>query len=76
MRAIKALGRSKLCVVTLPLVGPQLWLDWVGGLQAYQVSQQLLPSNLYGYGLARYMPFCAAAAAATSAQSPWHQTAV
>jgi hypothetical protein len=44
------------CVVTLPVVGPQLWLDWVGGLQAYQVSQQLLPNNLYGYGLARYMP--------------------
>ena len=47
------------CVVTLPLVGPQLWLDWVGGLQAYQVSQQLLPNNLYGYGLARYMPLFA-----------------
>ncbi|MEX2011437.1 MAG: glycosyltransferase family 87 protein [Chloroflexota bacterium] len=44
------------CVVTLPLVGSQLWLDWVGGLEAYQVSQQQLPNNLYGYGLARYMP--------------------
>jgi hypothetical protein len=45
------------CVATLPLVGPQLWADWIGGLAAYQVSQQLLPNNLYGYGLARYMPF-------------------
>jgi hypothetical protein len=44
------------CVVTLPLVGPERWFEWVGGLQAYQVSQQLLPNNLYGYGLARYMP--------------------
>jgi hypothetical protein len=48
-----------LCVVTLPVVGPQLWFEWVAGLQAYQVSQQLLPNNLYGYGLARYMPFLA-----------------
>jgi hypothetical protein len=46
------------CLATLPLVGPQLWLEWVGGLAAYQVSQQQLPNNLYGYGLARYMqPF-------------------
>jgi glycosyl transferase family 87 len=44
------------CVATLPLLGPQLWVDWVGGLEAYQVSQQQLPNNLYGYGLARYMP--------------------
>jgi hypothetical protein len=48
-----------LCVVTLPVVGPELWFDWVRGLQTYQVSQQLLPNNLYGYGLARYMPFVA-----------------
>jgi hypothetical protein len=44
------------CLATLPLVGPQLWIDWVGGLQAYQVSQELLPNSLYGYGLARYTP--------------------
>jgi hypothetical protein len=48
-----------LCVVTLPVVGAGRWLEWVGGLQAYQVSQTLLPSNLYGYGLARYMPLVA-----------------
>ncbi len=56
------------CVVTLSLIGPQLWLDWVGGLKAYQVSQQALPNNLYGYGLARYMPlvsFIAIAVAVT-----------
>jgi glycosyl transferase family 87 len=44
------------CVATLPFVGLQLWADWIDGLAAYQVSQQLLPNNLYGYGLARYMP--------------------
>ena len=48
-----------LCVVTLPVVGAGQWLDWVAGLLAYQESQQLLPNNLYGYGLARYMPFVA-----------------
>jgi glycosyl transferase family 87 len=48
-----------LCVVTLPVVGAGRWLEWIGGLQAYQVSQTLLPNNLYGYGLARYMPFVA-----------------
>lgn len=47
------------CVATLPLVGPQLWLDWIRGLQAYQVSQELLPNSLYGYGLARYVPLIA-----------------
>lgn len=56
------------CVVTLPLVGLQLWVDWIRGLEAYQVSQQLLPNYLYGYGLARYMPlvsFLAIAAVVT-----------
>lgn len=47
------------CLATLPLVGRQLWVEWIGGLQAYQVSQTLLPNNLYGYGLARYVPFVA-----------------
>jgi alpha-1,2-mannosyltransferase len=44
------------CAVTLPVVGPRQWAEWFVGLQAYQVSQELLPDNLYGYGLARYMP--------------------
>lgn len=54
------------CLATLPLVGVQLWVDWVGGLQAYQVSQELLPNNLYGYGLARYLPFLVFLALATA----------
>jgi hypothetical protein len=41
--------------LTLPLVGVGLWRDWLAGLQAYQVSQQLL-HNLYGFGLAGYVP--------------------
>lgn len=53
---VGGLAVAAACVATLPLVGPQLWADWIGGLAAYQVSQQLLPNYLYGYGLARYMP--------------------
>jgi hypothetical protein len=53
------------CLATLPLVGPQGWAEWIAGLQAYQVSQALLPNNLYGYGLGRYMPFVAFLAIAT-----------
>jgi hypothetical protein len=45
-----------LAVGTLPLVGAGLWEEWLAGLQAYQVSQQIIP-NLYGFGLARYLPF-------------------
>jgi Glycosyltransferase family 87 len=41
--------------LTLPLVGVDQWRDWLGGLQTYQVSQQLL-RNLYGFGLAGYVP--------------------
>jgi Glycosyltransferase family 87 len=41
---------------SLLVVDVSLWSDWFTGLSAYQVSQRLLP-NLYGFGLARYMPF-------------------
>lgn len=44
-----------LVLVTLPLVGVDRWLEWLAALQAYQVSQQLL-RNLYGFGLAGYVP--------------------
>jgi hypothetical protein len=45
-----------LVLVTLPMVGLGMWLDWLAGLQAYQVSQGILP-NLYGFGLARHLPW-------------------
>ena len=64
--ALGGVGVVGACVATLPLVGPQLWVDWVGGLQVYQVSLQLLPDKLYGYGLARYMPLVAFLVIATA----------
>jgi hypothetical protein len=45
-----------LVVATLPFTGLGLWSDWLGGLSAYQTSQGLVPA-LYGFGLARFMPF-------------------
>jgi hypothetical protein len=51
-----------IALVSLPLTGLQLWFDWVEGLRVYQVSQQLLPDSLYGFGLARYVPFVVVAA--------------
>jgi glycosyl transferase family 87 len=42
--------------LTLPLVGLEQWRDWLAGLEAYQVSQRLL-RNLYGFGLAGYLPW-------------------
>ena len=54
--AIVVLGVAAVVVVTLPLVGVTAWADWVAGLSAYQVSQRLVP-NLYGLGLARYVPW-------------------
>src|SRR5256714_895648 len=53
---IAILGVLAAVIVTLPLVGIASWSDWLGGLQAYQVSQHLVP-NLYGFGLARYVPW-------------------
>ncbi len=47
------LGMSALSVV---LAGVQPWIDWVRGLQTYQVSQELLRDYLFGFGLGRYMP--------------------
>jgi alpha-1,2-mannosyltransferase len=54
--AIAILGVVAAVLVTLPLVGLASWSDWLVGLQAYQVSQALVP-NLYGFGLARYVPW-------------------
>lgn len=54
-----ALGMGAVAVIglaTLPLTGIGAWSQWLGGLQAYQVSQRLLPDYLYGFGLARYLP--------------------
>jgi hypothetical protein len=47
---------AALGLATLPLVGVELWRDWLVALGAYQVSQQILP-NLYGFGLARNLPW-------------------
>jgi hypothetical protein len=54
--AFAVLGVLAAVALTLPLVGIGLWRDWLDGLQVYQVSQRLLP-NLYGFGLARYVPW-------------------
>src|SRR5918997_797605 len=52
------LGVSALSVV---LAGVQPWIDWIRGLQTYQVSQELLRDYLFGFGLGRYMPLWAVA---------------
>ncbi len=52
-----------LALVTLPIVGIGTWQDWVTALQTYQASQGYLP-NLYGFGLARYLPLVLVVAAA------------
>lgn len=41
--------------VSLPLTGFGLWADWIHGLQAYERSQELVPS-FYGIGLGRWLP--------------------
>jgi len=53
---IAILGAVAAVLLTLPLVGLASWADWLAGLQAYEVSQRLVP-NLYGFGLARYVPW-------------------
>jgi hypothetical protein len=52
---IAVLGVLAAVLATLPLVGIDRWREWLSGLAAYQVSQQLL-RNLYGFGLAGYVP--------------------
>ena len=48
-------------LLSIPVMGLDLWLAWFGGLQTYQVSQRLLPEFLYGFGLGRYLPLMALA---------------
>ena len=43
-------------VVTLPLVGVDLWAQWWTGIGLYRQSQALLPTSLYGIGLGRWLP--------------------
>jgi hypothetical protein len=52
-----------IAAASLLIVNVRLWSEWLVGLQVYQESQRLLP-NLYGFGLARYIPFAAFAAIA------------
>ena len=61
-----------LVLATLPLVGIDLWRDWLNGLSAYQESQQYL-NGLYGVGLGRYLPMWAflAIAALTLVAALW-----
>ncbi|HEY0443207.1 MAG TPA: glycosyltransferase family 87 protein [Candidatus Limnocylindrales bacterium] len=54
---------AAITAASLLIVDVRLWSDWLTGLQVYQESQRLLP-NLYGFGLARYMPFVVFAAIA------------
>lgn len=42
-----------LVAVTLPLVGPDRWREWLAGLAAFQRA----PLSLIGYALPRYMPY-------------------
>lgn len=44
-----------LAAITLPLVGTQIWTEWIDGLRTYQTSQQNVPS-LYGFGLPKFVP--------------------
>ncbi len=53
-------------LATLPLTGVEPWSRWLAGLQAYQISQQLLPDYLYGFGLARFVPLIVFAAIAVA----------
>lgn len=61
--AFAVIGVALVSAASLLVVDLRLWSEWVAGLQAYQVSQRLLP-NLYGFGLARYVPFVAFAVVA------------
>ena len=46
-----------LALLTLPLTGIDRWREWLVGLDWYRMSQPFLPGSLYGFGLARYLPF-------------------
>ena len=47
-----------LCLLTLPLVGVQLWVDWIAGLRAFQESQATF-RVLYSLALPRAVPYVA-----------------
>jgi hypothetical protein len=53
---VAAIGIILAVAITLPLVGIERWTEWLAGLETYQVSQGQVPS-LYGFGLARSVPF-------------------
>jgi hypothetical protein len=42
-------------LATLPLVGFDLWRQWLVGLEWFGRSQPLLPASLYGFGLVQYL---------------------
>jgi hypothetical protein len=44
-------------LLTLPLTGLDRWREWLAGLDWYRASQPMLPGSLFGFGLARYLPF-------------------
>jgi hypothetical protein len=46
---------AALFIFLLPLVGIDLWRQWIQGLLAYQQSEQFLP-GLYGVGLGKFLP--------------------
>lgn len=54
--ALAVIGVAVVTAASLLVVDLRLWSEWVAGLQQYQVSQRLL-RNLYGFGLAGYVPF-------------------
>ena len=53
--AVGVLAIAALFVLLLPLVGIDLWRQWIQGLLAYQQSEQFLP-GLYGVGLGKFLP--------------------
>ena len=55
-----------ICLVTLPLVGVQAWVDWIAGLRAFQESQTTF-RILYSLALPRALPYVAFLAVAVLA---------
>ena len=47
---------AAICLLTLPLVGIQRWVEWVHGLQYYEQSQSAI-HGLYGFALPSMVPY-------------------